>query len=155
MPRQPSPDAGAGREPVKKKVGGGTLDRAIGRPHFGAMRSLDREIHDFTEDVIDRSRIRPMLVEYWTPWCEQSRMCAEILSSVCAQYPDAFEVATVNAEMHFELMALLGIRSIPALQFYVGGRLVGALSGLESREAIGDWLKDMVASSSSATGQTG
>jgi thioredoxin 2 len=71
----------------------------------------------------------PILVDYWAPWCGPCRMVAPELAKVAAQSGGRFMVVKVNTDQLPDLGERFGIRSIPTLAVFVGGREAGRISG--------------------------
>jgi thioredoxin 2 len=71
----------------------------------------------------------PVVVDFWAPWCGPCRVVAPELAKVAARNAGRLLVAKVNTDELAELGGRLGIRSIPTLAVFVGGREVARTSG--------------------------
>ena len=71
----------------------------------------------------------PVVVDYWAPWCGPCRMVAPELQKVAARQAGRVLVVKVNTEDLNELGQRFGIRSIPTMAVFAGGREVGRTSG--------------------------
>ena len=97
------------------------------------------EVNDqeFQAKVIDAAG--PVLVDFWAPWCGPCRMVAPVLEELAGQYGDRLTIAKVNTDENQEFAGRLGVRGIPTLILFQGGReverIVGALpkTALQSR----------------------
>src|SRR5215208_7208307 len=67
----------------------------------------------------------PVVVDYWAPWCGPCRMVAPELVKVAARNAGRLLVVKVNTDALAELGERFGIRSIPTLAVFAGGREVG------------------------------
>ncbi len=84
----------------------------------------------FEADVLQSST--PVLVDYWAEWCGPCKMIAPILDEVSAAYQGKLTIAKMNVDENRDVPAKFGIRGIPTLMVFKGGKLeatkVGALT---------------------------
>jgi thioredoxin 2 len=71
----------------------------------------------------------PVLVDYWAPWCGPCRMVAPELKKVAARQAGRALVLKVNTDELTDLGQRFGIRSIPTMAVFAGGREVTRSSG--------------------------
>lgn len=123
---------------------------AAGRPHFGPMPSLEREIHDFDADVLRRSQQRLVLAEYWAPWCTAGRRLHPALERVAARYHGRVELVSVNIEMHAQLREIQQIHGLPLVKGYYSGLALGELGGVVPERDIAAWVESLFAAAREA-----
>ncbi len=71
----------------------------------------------------------PIVVDYWAPWCGPCRMVAPELVKVAARSAGRYLVAKVNTEALGDLGERFGIRSIPTMAVYLGGKEIRRTTG--------------------------
>ena len=78
--------------------------------------------------LVSRSAV-PIIVDYWAPWCGPCRMVAPELEKVAKRANGRYIIVKVNTDVLDELGARHGIRSIPTLAVFTGGREVTRTTG--------------------------
>jgi thioredoxin 1 len=119
------------------------LNGQLGRPHFGPMPSLEREIRDFDGDVLRRSHQRLVLVEFWAPWCTTCRRLHPALEHVAAHRLGRVQLVSVNIEMHAEAADEQHVHGLPLVKGYYKGVALGEIRGVVAESAIEDWVDSL------------
>ena len=88
----------------------------------------------------------PIVVDYWAPWCGPCRMVAPELAKVAARAAGRWLVVKVNTDELADLGARFGIRSIPTMAVFVGGREAARTSGARPAADIEAFVRQAVAS---------
>jgi thioredoxin 2 len=78
----------------------------------------------------------PVLVDFWAAWCGPCRVVAPELSKIASQRAGTLIVAKVDTEALPDVAARFGIRSIPTMILFRGGREAQRLSGAMPADAI-------------------
>lgn len=91
----------------------------------GGVAELDATTHD----KVTRGDGLPVLVDYWAPWCGPCRMMAPEFARAAQALTGQARLMKLNTEDHPQVSSRMGIRGIPALILYHGGREVARLAG--------------------------
>ncbi|KPK36672.1 MAG: thioredoxin [Gammaproteobacteria bacterium SG8_47] len=86
----------------------------------------------------------PVVVDFWAPWCGPCKMMAPQFEQAAAQLEPRLRLAKVNTEAEQVLGAQFGIRSIPTLAIFKGGREVARQPGAMSAADIVRWVRSQV-----------
>jgi thioredoxin len=96
----------------------------------------------FTQDVLERDK--PVLVDFWAPWCAPCRMIAPILDQIATEHADALEIVKVNIDENPEITAKYGVLNIPMLSVYVKGEVAKTIVGAKPKRALLNDLQDFL-----------
>jgi len=79
---------------------------------------------------------RPVIIDFWAPWCGPCRTQGPILDTVAAQMGDRAVVTKVNVDEEGALAAQFGVQAIPTLVILKQGKLVQRFVGVQSAQAL-------------------
>lgn len=83
---------------------------------------------------------KPVLVDFWAPWCPYCVKITEAYDAIAAQYGDQIEVVKVNIDDYEALCDEEGVEVIPTLILYQDGRAVDSITAPESKAAIEQFI---------------
>ncbi len=88
----------------------------------------------FEEQVLKSDK--PVLVDFWAPWCGPCRLVSPVVEAVGEAHGDKINVAKVNTDENQQLAIKYSIFSIPTLIMFQGGREVERLVGYMPQEQM-------------------
>ena len=101
----------------------------------------DINAREFMEDVIEASSQKPVMVDFWAPWCEPCKQLTPLLESAVINYNENLTLAKVNIEENQEIAAQLRIQSIPTVYTFYEGKVVDGFQGLKTNSEILEYVK--------------
>ena len=89
---------------------------------------------NFEAEVLNSDK--PMLVDFWAPWCGPCRMLAPVLAEVAAEKGDKIKVGKVNVDEEPDLAAQYGISGIPAMLLFKNGKVAATSVGFKPKAEV-------------------
>jgi thioredoxin 1 len=105
------------------------------------MSDLIKVVTDesFEQDVLKSGK--PVLVDYWAPWCGPCRALTPTLEEVAAAHADQLTFAKLNIDENPQTPAQYGVMSIPTLIIYKNGQVAATKMGLLSKSELNAFVE--------------
>jgi thioredoxin 1 len=103
-----------------------------------------KEITDttFKAEVLDSQQ--PVLVDFWATWCAPCKAIAPALEELASQYKGKVKIMKVNIDDNQDTPQQYGVRSIPTLLMFKGGKVVDQIVGAVPKARLEDTLRKVV-----------
>lgn len=86
--------------------------------------------------------VRPVLVEFWAPWCVYCRRIAPALNKIAEQYTETLTVGQINIDEEPELARKERIEVVPTLILYQNGEAISSIVAPESKARIEAFIQE-------------
>lgn len=102
-----------------------------------------KEVNDsnFEQEVIEASKIKPVLVDFFAEWCGSCKLMAPIVEELSSESGDAFFVAKANVEESPLAVEKYEVLSLPTIIVFKDGVVFKTATGPQSKEALLDLVK--------------
>ena len=90
----------------------------------------------FIEEVIEKSKTVPVVVDFWAPWCGPCKQLTPVLESIVNKKNGKIILAKINVDENQAIAAQLKIQSIPTVYGFVDGRPIDAFQGAQPESKI-------------------
>jgi putative thioredoxin len=111
----------------------------------GSAAASDGTVIDVTEetfnnDVVERSRTTPVILDLWADWCGPCKQLSPVLEKLAAEADGQWLLAKVDVDANPQLSAALQVQSIPMVVAVIGGQLVDGFLGAMPEAQVRQWL---------------
>lgn len=101
---------------------------------------IDCNDENFEENVIEKSKKVPVVVDFWADWCMPCAMLSPVLGKLAKEYKGEFVLCKVNIDEGRAIAEMLGIMSIPAVIMFKDGKQVDMFLGAMPESEVRKWL---------------
>lgn len=93
--------------------------------------SVDITVENAQQLIIDESKQRLVLVDFWADWCQPCKSLAPVLEKLADEYDGQFLLAKINADEQQMLAGQFGVRSLPTVMLVKDGQPVDGFAGAQ------------------------
>jgi putative thioredoxin len=101
---------------------------------------------DFEQQVLERSKEVPVLVDFWADWCRPCHMLAPVIERAVDAHPGKVELAKLDTDANQATAARYGIRGLPTVKAFRNGEVVDEFTGAQPPAVVERFVDQLVPS---------
>ena len=105
---------------------------------------IDINQDQFLEEVVEKSKTVPVIVDFWAPWCGPCKQLTPVLESVVKKKNGKIILAKINVDENQGISSQLNIQSIPTVYGFVDGKPIDAFQGAQPESKIEAMVNKMI-----------
>jgi putative thioredoxin len=113
---------------------------------MNGVNVVEANEQNFATAVLDESRRRPVVVDFWAAWCQPCRMIGPVLERLADEKQGDFLLAKLDVDANPQLSQAFRIQSIPAVKAFRDGAVVNEFIGAVPEAAIRQFLDSVLPS---------
>ena len=105
---------------------------------------VDINQDQFLQEVVEKSKTTPIIVDFWAPWCGPCKQLTPILEKVVTKKNGKIILAKINVDENQGIASQLNIQSIPTVYGFVDGKPIDAFQGVQPESKIEVMIDKMI-----------
>ena len=105
---------------------------------------IDINQDQFLEEVVEKSKTTPVIVDFWAPWCGPCKQLTPLLERVVNKKNGKIILAKINVDENQGIASQLNIQSIPTVYGFVDGKPIDAFQGSQPESKIEEIVNKMI-----------
>ena len=90
---------------------------------------VDVDEQNFQQEVVERSKTVPIVIDFWAPWCGPCKAIAPVVEELAGAYNGRLKVVKMNVDDNPQTPSKYGVRGIPNLILFKGGNVADQIIG--------------------------
>lgn len=103
--------------------------------------TLCKEVSDTEFEQVVLENPRPVLVEFWAPWCGPCQVVGPVLEKLAEEYANEIDIVKMNVDQNQDIPARLQVRGIPNMMMFRKGELLDTLVGMPDPNKIVEMME--------------
>jgi putative thioredoxin len=107
---------------------------------------IDVNDENFEQEVVERSKTVPVVLDFWAEWCQPCKMLGPVLEKVASAKAGAFVLAKINIDECQNLASYFGIEGVPTVHALKDGQFIQGFVGIPGDEQIKEFFGQLMPS---------
>jgi len=107
--------------------------------------TLITEVNDSNFEKVVLKTEKPVVVDFWAPWCQPCRIIAPIIEELAREYDGKVVFTKLNTDENIQTTMRFGIRGIPTLLIFKDGKEVGRIVGARPKPQLKEEIERVLA----------
>lgn len=107
-----------------------------------AQGIIDIDDSSFDSEILQADK--PVLVDFWAPWCGPCKAIGPVIEDLASTYGDQVKFTKCNVDDNPVTPGKFGIKAIPTLIFFKDGKVVDQITGMVAKSKLEDSLKKVI-----------
>jgi thioredoxin 1 len=104
---------------------------------------MTKELTDQSFQELITSSDKPVLVDFWAPWCGPCKQLTPIIDSLAEEMKDKVTIAKINIDQHPDAAAKYNVRGIPTMIIFKNGAVADTKVGALPKAALAQWIESV------------
>ena len=105
---------------------------------------IDIQQDQFLEEVVEKSKTTPVIVDFWAPWCGPCKQLTPTLENVVTKKNGKIILVKINVDENQSIASQLNIQSIPTVYGFVDGKPIDAFQGAQPESKVEAMVDKMI-----------
>ncbi len=106
-----------------------------------ASAPIDVDMNNFIAEVVEGSSQRPVVVQFWAPWCGPCKQLGPVLEKVVATANGKVKMVRINIDENQQIAQQLRVQSVPTVYAFVDGQPVDGFSGAQPESTVTQFIE--------------